>query len=196
MILLETYGKEIVALLVPFVTWALNIFFRAKARLLLASPHTFKFVVQEPWLDPQGNQISPTQTIHTRSLLVKNDGKEAATKVEWVFDWKPLCINIWPSRHFEEHTEPDNRYVMIFESLAPTEYFRCEIFSINRDLPNLITVRSNQCVAQTINMYPQPILSNWKRRIAIFLMLAGLVLVVYATINLLQFLVLKTPFGY
>ncbi len=82
MTFLETYGKEIVALFVPLVTWALNTFFKAKARLLLASPHTFTFLVQQPLLDPQGKQISPSQTGHTRSLMLWNAGKDTATKVE------------------------------------------------------------------------------------------------------------------
>ena len=193
---LETYGKEIVSLLVPLVTWALNTFFKAKAKLLLASPHNFTFLVEQPLLDAQGNQIAPRQTVHTRSLMVWNGGKEPATKLEWVFNWKPLCINIWPSRHFVEHIEPDNRYVMIFDSLAPNEYMGCELMSINADPPNLITVRSDQCVAQTVSMYPQPVISNSRRRIGTVLRLAGLALVVYLTIVVLQFLVLKTPFGH
>ncbi len=196
MSILETYGKEIVAIMVPIVTWTLNILFKAKAKLVLATPHSFTFLVKEPLLDPQGKQLQPTQTVHTRSLLVRNAGKETATKVELVFNWKPLCVNIWPSRHFDEYTEPDNRYVMIFDSLAPQEYLGCELFSINFELPNLITVRSDQCVAQTINMYPQPAIPDWKRRLGIVLGLAGIALVVYLTIGLLQFLVLKTPLGH
>ena len=196
MTFLETYGKEVVALLVPLLTWVLNTFFRAKARLFLANPHTFTFLVPTPLLDPQGNQIAPRQTVHTRSLMVWNAGKETATKVEWVFNWKPLCLNVWPSRHFDEHTEPDNRYIIIFDSLAPNEYVGCELMSINAELPNLVTVRSDQCVAQSVNMYPQPVVSNSQRRIRTGLQLAGLALIVYLTILLLQFLVLKTPFGH
>jgi hypothetical protein len=146
-------------------------------------------------LNSQGQQIAPTQTVHTRSLLVWNAGKDTGTKVEWVFNWKPLCINVWPPRHFDEHTEPDNRYVVLFESLAPNEYLGCELFSINAELPSLLTVRSDQCVAQTISMQSQPVMPNWKRRIAVALMLAGTALVVYMTIVLLQFLVLRTPLG-
>ena len=56
--------------LVPLLTWVLNTLFRAKARLFLANPHTFAFLVQTPLLDPQGNQIAPRQTVHTRSLMV------------------------------------------------------------------------------------------------------------------------------
>jgi hypothetical protein len=120
MAFLETYGKEIVALLVPLVTWSLNTFFKAKAKLLLATPHTFTFLVQEPLRDQQGNVLRPTQTIQ------------------------------------------------------PNEYLGCEIFSINADLPNLLTVRSNQCVARTVNMYPQPVVANWQRRLGVVLVLGGL----------------------
>ena len=193
---LQNYAKEIVALLVPLVTWLLNTFFKARARLLLANPHTFTFLVQQPLLDAQGNQISPTQTVNTRSLMAWNAGKETATKLEWVFNWKPLCINIWPSRHFEERAAPDGRHVLVFESLAPNEYLICEVLSINVPLPDLVTLRSDQCVAQTISMYPQPVIPIWKRRVATVLVLAGLGLAVYAVIVLLQFLILKTPLGY
>lgn len=196
MTFLETYGKEIVALLVPLLTWVLNTFFRAKARLFLANPHTFTFLVQQPLLNPQGQQIAPNQTVHTRSLMVWNAGKETATKVEWVFNWKPHCLNVWPSRHFQDHTEPDGRYVVIFDSLAPNEYVGCELMSINADVPALIMVRSDQCVAQNVNMYPQPIVSNARRRVRTILQLSGLALIVYLAILLVQFLVLKTPFGH
>ncbi len=193
--LLETYGKEVVALLVPLVTWSLNMFFRSKAHLNVATPHSFTFLVQQPLIDREGKQILPTQTVHTNSFIVYNSGREAATKLELVFNWKPMCLNIWRSRHFEEHVEPDGRYVLIFQSLSPNETLGCEILSVNSDLPNLITVRSDQCVAQFVNMYPQPVLSPVKRRLVVLLLAAGLAAVVYVAILLIQFLVLKTPLG-
>lgn len=192
----QTYGKEIVSLMVPLIAWALNSFFKAKAKLHVALPHQFTFLVQQPLFDAQGNQTSPTQTVHTNSFMVRNAGREAATKVEMVFNWKPMCLNIWPPRHFEEHIEPDRRYVLIFDSLAPGEVLGCEVLSVNSDLPNLVTVRSDQCVAQNINMYPQPTVSNTFRVIATALMALGLAAAMYFSILLVQFLVLKTPFGH
>ncbi len=113
-----------------------------------------------------------------------------------MFNWKPLCVNLWPPRHFDEKTEADNRYIMVFDSLAPGEYLTCEIFSINYDLPRLLTVRSDQCVAKTVEMMPQPVIADWQRRLGVVLGLAGFVLLVYGSIVLLQFLVLRTPFGH
>lgn len=193
MIILQNYGKEIVALVVPLITWWLHTFLRSKARLNVATPHSFTFLVQQPLIDHEGKQISPTQTVHTNSFIVYNSGREPATKLELVFNWKPMCLNLWPMRHFEEHTEPDGRYVLIFPSLSPNETLGCETLSVNADLPNLITVRSDQCVAQFINMYPQPVVGPTKKRIHGFLLAAGLAAVVYGFIVLIQLLVLKTP---
>jgi len=193
---IETYGKEIVALLVPVITWTLNRFFRGKARIQVASPHQFTFLVQEPLIDAQGNQVSPTQTVQTNSFIIRNAGREPATKVEVVFNWRPMCLNLWPVRHYEEHIEPDQRYALIFDSLAPGETQSIELLSVNRDLPALVTARSTECVARNIPMYPQPIVSNWIRLIATFLMALGMAAAVYLIIVLAQFLVLKTPYGH
>jgi hypothetical protein len=45
-------------------------------------------------------------------------------------------------------------------------------------------------------MYPQPVVPNSQRRIRTGLQLAGLALIVYLGILLLQFLVLRTPLGH
>jgi len=196
MTFLETYGKEIVSLLVPILTWVLNGFFKAKAKLQVALPHQFTFLVQQPLIDAEGKQISPTQTVKTNSFIIRNAGREPANKVELVFNWKPMCLNLWPVRHYEEHVEPDSRYVLIFDSLAPGEVLGVEVLSVNQDLPNLVTVRSAQCIAQNLNMYPQPVVSNSVRIGATVLMALGLAAAVYLAIILVQFLVLKTPLGH
>lgn len=196
MTFIENYGKEIVAILVPLITLVLNRLFKSKAKLEVATPHQFMFLVQEPLKDDQGQQISPTQTLRTSSIIVRNSGSEPATNVELVFNWKPMCLNLWPVRHFTEHIEQDGRNIIIFDSLAPGEVQGCEFLSVNKELPNLITVRSTECVAQNINMYPQPVVSNTMRISAAFLMLMGLATTVYISIVLLQFLILKTPLGH
>ena len=196
MTFLENYGKEIVSLLVPLLTWVLNGFFKAKAKLQVALPHQFTFRVQQPLIDGEGKQISPTQSVETNSFIIRNAGREPANKVELVFNWKPMCLNLWPIRHYEEHVEPDNRYVLIFDSLAPGEVLGVEVLSVNQDLPNLLTVRSAQCTAQNLNMYPQPVVSNSVRIGATILMSLGLAAAVYLAIILVQFLVLKTPLGH
>lgn len=192
----ETYGKEIIALAVPVIAWALSYFFRARAKLLLATTHTFTFLVQVPLRDAEGSQVRPDQTLQTRSLLVTNSGRATATKVELVFNWKPLCLNVWPPRHFDEITEPDKRYTLVFDSLAPNEHLDCHLLAANNQVPDLVTVRCDQGVAKEIPMLPQPVFSAWQRRVAAFFLFAGVAAAIYGFIVLLQFLVLKTPLGH
>ncbi len=94
MTFIETYAKELVSPIIALVIWALNNLFKPRAKLLLAQPHTFTFLVQEPLRDEQGNIIKPTQTVHTISFLLKNDGTETAKNIELVFNWKPPCHNL------------------------------------------------------------------------------------------------------
>ena len=194
--ILQTYGKEIFSLLVPLIAWILNTLFRARAKLVIARPHAFTFLVEQPLVDPSGKTLSPTQTMVTSSYFLANTGRETATGVEIVFNWKPYCINVWPARHYEERVELDRRCSITFASLSPREHIVIEIFNINNDLPELVIARSDQCVARTTNMLPQPVVSAWKRRVAVFLLFAGVAASIYVITLLLQFLVLKTPYGH
>jgi len=189
------YGKEIVAALVPFIAWVLNVGFKAKARLQYSLPHTWRFIVQEPWLDSTGAQISPTQTVQTGSIYLRNPGRETATNVEVVLNWEPKCVNIWPARHFTAKKDDNGRYSAIFDSLAPGEELGIEIFSINAELPIVLTVRCDQCAAKNIPMFPQEVQSRQRRLTYSVLRWIGAATVIYGVIVLLQFLILRTPLG-
>ena len=85
--------------------------------------------------------------------------------------------------------------LLFFESLAPNEHFGLEIVTFNTEIPIIVTLRSHECVAENIKMYPQPFVAKWKIRIAQGLMFTGLGVVTYFLILGIQFIVLKTPFG-
>lgn len=194
MTIFETYGKEIVALVVPLITVLLNGVFRSKAKVQYALPHQFNYIVHEPLIDPQTkNILRPTQSVQTNSFFIRNAGREAATNLELVFNYEPKCLNIWPLRHCERHVEPDGRYVMIFASLAPKETIIAETLTINSDPPALITVRCDQCAGERIAMYPQPVVGSFKRNSFFFLLLLGMASAVYIAILVIQFLVIRTP---
>lgn len=133
----QLYGKEIVALLVPCITWVLNSSQRGEAKLIRGVRHTHKFLVNEPLTNARGEQVSPTQLAHTASVVVHNVGRKSATNVELVFNFKPMCINFWPLRSKTEKLQDDGRDVYLFDSLAPGEFIGFELLSVNRDLPAL-----------------------------------------------------------
>lgn len=190
--LFQTYSKEIVALLVPFITWLLNAPQRDRVKLIHGTRHAFTFIVQQPLLNQQGQVVSPTQNVLTASVMIQNAGKKTAKNVEMVFNWKPMCINMWPSRHIEEKTEPDGRYCITMTSLAPGEFVGFELLAVNANLPNLITARSDEAVATEVLMAPQQVHPAWKRRTGVVLIFAGMAAVSYLILTALQ-LVLWTP---
>lgn len=190
---LKTYAKELVALFVPCLSAIIARLKETRVRLTYSTPHGYTFLVQEPLRGPQGAVISPTQAVHTRSFFFRNAGRAIAHNVEIVFNWKPLCLNVWPSRHFEENTEPDNRYVLIFASLAPGEFFGCELLSVNNDLPALITVRSDEMFGIPVSMSPQPIVPRWRTMWVTALAFIGLAAGIYLLLIGLQWLILNTP---
>ena len=191
---LAKYGKEIVALLVPFITWFLNIGIKPKAKLIWTSPHSFVFLVQEPLQGPDGKIVADTQRVCTASIRIINTGREVANKVELVFNWKPHYLNLWPVRSYEMKTDQDSRHILIFDNLSPKEEIGIEIMSINADLPDLIQVRSAECVAKKVSMMWIAYVSPRKIAAARFLLLIGCSATVYILIALIQFLVLKTPY--
>lgn len=191
--LLHTYGKELVSLIVPFITWFLNVGVKAKAKLIWASPHSFTFLVPEPIRDAEGNILKTKQTVHTASIKVINAGRDTAHKVELVFNWQPQLLNLWPVRHFDHKTAEDGRHSIIFENLSPKEEIGLEIMSFNNELPDLLMVRSAECTAQRVPLMWIKHVPSWKIALAKLLLLTGLGATVYVAIALIQFLVLRTP---
>jgi len=74
---------------------------------------------------------------------------------------------------------PDNRYAIVFDSLSPKESLFIHILSVNGELPNLTTVRSDQCVAQYVETQPMQVISRFKVRIFSALFYIGLFTCVY-----------------
>jgi hypothetical protein len=191
----STYGKEVVSLIVPFITWFLNVGIKARAKLIWTSPHSFTFLVQEPITDTEGNVLHPTQKVCTASIKVINSGRDTANKVELVFNWKPQYTNLWPVRQYEQKIVQDNRFILIFDNLSPKEEIGLEIMSVNDDLPALLVVRSAECTGLNVPLMWIRYVAPWRIHIARLLLLIGLSASVYGLIALIQFLVLRTPHG-
>ncbi|RSZ40244.1 hypothetical protein EJO66_08920 [Variovorax beijingensis] len=191
MTFLESWGKEVVALLVPVVTWILNVGIKSKAKLLWAKPHSFTFLIAEPQI-VDGQKVADLQNVYTASYRLVNTGREAATNVQVVFNWKPRYVNVWPIRKYEESVDPDGRCTFTFSSFAPKEEGGFEVMSINAALPEIVSVRSDQCVAQVVGMRWTRWVPQWRITFVQFLCFLGLATLVYGFIVLVQLLVLRT----
>jgi hypothetical protein len=182
----QTYSKELAALAAVLITWALNRYARPRARLLYSVRHAWTTLVEEPLKDPEGKVLAERQAINTASLVINNDGRDTAKNVEIVFNWKPMFLNVWPARHFEEKASAHNRHSLFFQSLAPKEAINIELISINANLPAMVTVRSDEVTAQERGMMLQPIHPNWKLALFTWFFLAGIAATGYLVALLIQ----------
>lgn len=187
------YIKEVISITTPFLGWILNTRFQKKVRIVWSVRHAFTFLIQEPLLGADQQVIFATQTVHTASISVTNSGKITATNVEIVFNWRPQYINVWPIRSFEEKIAADKRFSIHLENLASGEPFGFELFSINRDLPEIIHVRSEQSVAKLVYMTPQIIPKPWLVQVVRYLSLIGFGATLYMLAILIQLIANSRP---
>lgn len=190
--ILSQYGKEIISILVPFITFLLNSYFKGSAKVSIGELHFFSFLIEEPLKDEHGNIVNTKQTVNTKSYIIVNDGREAAKKLELIFNYKNMYLNVWPVRQYTESYDPNGRYVITFDYIAPKEDFRCEVLSINSEIPELLIARSEQGLAKSISLYPQKVFNPLFVKFiqsCIFIGMAGFV---YILIVILQWLITKT----
>ncbi|MBG0667486.1 hypothetical protein I4P15_03260 [Enterobacter roggenkampii] len=189
---IKTYGKEIFSLLVPLVTFFLNYIFKGRVKIIFGDVNGFTYLINEPLLDDKKEIIKEKQLVHTKSVFLQNIGKESASRLEIVFNYRPMYFNVWPVRHYQEFNEGDGRYIIIFENLAPKDFMRIEVLSINHDLPAILSVKAKECVAKEVAFYPQMVINQYLKRFLMFLMMLGMAAFVYILIIVLQWLLIKT----
>jgi hypothetical protein len=185
---LQQYLKEIAAVACVFVAYLLNQHLKPRAKLIYGVRDETSLLVEEPLRDANGNQIAARQILHTTSLSITNVGKETAKNVEITFNWKPQFLNVWPARHFEERPSQHERHTIFLESMAPAEMFGIDMMSINRQLPMITVVRSDECEAKKVEMEPTIVHPKWFVAIVAVLMVSGLGVIFYAIISLIDFI--------
>ena len=187
---LGQYSKEIVSILVPILVWVLNGGLRRKARLLWTEQHSSSILTEEKYQDGDETKSRPV-AVCNRSLYFKNAGSQAAKSIELVFNWQPQCMSLVPHRCYQEKSNPDGRYIIQIDNLAPKEWFVCNLFSV-RELPQLVTVRCEQTVPRYLESSPQEVHPRWKMTIVAYLMAVGLATSVYLLLVVSQYILIKT----
>lgn len=180
------YSKEIGALVIALVVAIFTRAIQPRAKLIHSVRHQFHYLLQEPIRDHEGQVVSPTQNVKIMSMSTFNAGRSTATKVELVFNWKPQFFNVWPLRHYEEREHSDRRFSIVLESLAPKESFGVELLAVNREIPGLCNVRSEQCESVEKEMKPQIVV---KRPLMVLLwtfLIVGFVTTIYLMLSLIQ----------
>lgn len=192
MSILTQYGKEIFAFVIPVFTLIINKFFKNSAKISFGKLHQYSYLIDRDVSGEGGESLPQKVVVHTESYVFNNEGREAATSLEIVFNYKPMYLNIWPSRHYTIKTDPDQRYILFFEYLAPKESITCALMSVDSALPVLLSVRCKEGVAENITIIPQKRQRPLLIKFVGVLIFMGSVSLVYSAVVLLQWLLLKT----
>lgn len=190
--ILTQYGKEIFAFVIPVFTLVINKFFKNSAKISFGKLHQYSYLIDSDLNAGDGGGAGRKVVVHTESYVFNNDGREPATSLEIIFNYKPMYLNIWPSRHYTIKTDPDQRYIMMFDYLAPKESIRCAIMSVDSNLPSLLSVRCKEGLAENITLVAQKQYRPMFIKFLGLLIFMGSVSLVYAVVVLLQWLLLKT----
>lgn len=174
---IQQLHHEIISGIFALVLAAIRYLFRSKARIVWSSPHDFTFLIQHaPGTNP------PSMNITTASIFVQNAGRSSANDVEITFNYRPENFNIWPDRQYETAVNPNNRFTIKLSSMSPKEHIQIELISIPQP-PEVLHVRSKECVGNRIVMRPVQVFSKYFNRLIIVLLFFGIAAVFYTIIT-------------
>jgi hypothetical protein len=153
-------------LLTSVILWI----FTARVGLIWGVSHTFYHRLRHD----DGEIGVPTVTI-----TVQNNGRARATFVEVVFNWPVDTCSVWPQRAYEVKRNPEGRMCIQFADLGPKEYLQIHLIDVNKDLPDVLTVRCAEAMGKQVPLAPMRVFPAWFLRTLWLLIFVGLFSAVY-----------------
>ncbi len=153
-------------LLTTVVLWL----FTARVSLIWGISHTFFHRLRHE----DGEIGVPTATI-----TVQNFGRARATLVEVVFNWPVETYSVWPQRAYDVKRNPEGRMCIQFADLGPKEYIQIHLIDVNKELPNVLTVRCAEAQGSKVPLAPMRVFPSWFLRTLWLLILLGLFSAIY-----------------
>lgn len=182
------YSAQLFAIALVVLTVLIQHMLRLRPRIIYSVKHASNYPVEQTLQDVEGNAVQQVQIVRTASIVAQNTGREAATNVEFTFNYKPPIYTVWPGRAFTEAATGMGRWMVKLDSMAPGEQFMIEIMSINQDLPLLSSMRSDEIEGKLIAMIPQRQWPTWFNLLVGLLFLLGLGTVFYWAVRVIDYL--------
>lgn len=192
------YQKEIFSVASAALTGIIRYFGKPRARLIWAVPATFSHQVQPPVQQDNAVQTLPPLLVHTRAVILRNDGKEPLTNVQVLFNGIPGNINLWPPRLFQKTVhDQDQRCTLTFDTLAPGESVDIQLLAVDNvalplnagGIPAVLSVKAKEVLAVLVDIRPSIAQPKWVLRIKTVLMLTGIAGIIFVGLSVLKWLV-------
>jgi hypothetical protein len=176
-----TTSNEVLAVIVTaglsLLAWFALRIIAPRGRLVWGVGHHFTFLTQ--------NREGQRLLIHTRNIALQNVGRAVIENVELVLNYAPEHYEIWPKRAFAEVPTP-NAFVVDFRSVNPRESVSLHMISAEVELPRVMAVRFRGGTGTEVLMAPQRLWPTWLLRLVVFVLLSGVVGLIYLVVRLIQ----------
>ncbi len=170
------------SILFAILTWLAS----ARASLIWGVPHIFYHRIN----GPEGEV-----GVSTATVSVSNPGRARATELEVVFNWYVPDVSVWPQRAYSITTNPEGRMCIHIKDLGPREYIQIHMLDVQRNLPDVLTVRCAEAQGKQVNIVPMRLYSNWFNIALVSLMFVGFFAIVLLVVSILRSLAAASGFG-
>ncbi|WP_069055160.1 hypothetical protein [Bosea sp. RAC05] len=112
--------------------------------------------------------------VHTRDLIIKNAGRLIAEDVEFVLNYPPMHVAMYPPVNHQVINQPGDRQIFRIERLNPQEFVLLSLLQTKIAVPDIVSVRYKGGPGKQIQMVPMRAYPNWFNVTAFVLFILGI----------------------
>lgn len=188
----KPYDAQIVSFILTLLTAIVFWIAQARVKLRWGFQHGFSHRIDPAPRNEKGEDNSDSGPenmqpimVRTASFWIANEGRRTASNVEITFNYRPDNFSIWPQRNYETVPNPEGRLIFKFASVSPKEAFTINLITIGSDVPDLLSMRSDEASGRKIPIIFVKKFSNKFYAIMAFFIATGFFSTVYIFVSLL-----------
>jgi hypothetical protein len=170
--ILEIVPVQLLSLGLATLISIVGYFLKPRVKIIWGQKTNFSHILRPK---KEGDTAVRVSTAH---YIIQNAGRAPAKDVEIVLNYAPDEVSVWPQRLYELKLNNEQRQILKLEFLAPKEYVEILLLNIRNDLPDVLSVKSPDCVGKAVNIGYHHIYPKWVYSLMLFGMFLGGVFVI------------------
>lgn len=154
----------VIAAILSMVGWIIIRVYIGQGKIAWAFSHQHAFYL---------SHLNPPVLAYTKEIWIQNIGRSIAEDVEIVFVFRPEHFEVWPQRHYEVLTNPENNLTIKMDTLNSREFVTISLFQTAMEPPVVTSVRWCGGQGKLVQMGPQQIRPRWFIMLLTALLLLG-----------------------
>lgn len=160
-------SPNIVAAILTFILTIIHRIAQPRPKIVWGTSHGFSFIV--PRTDPPG----PDFLVHTQTVFIQNVGRESASDIEVILNYRPHNLSLWPQLVYSTTSNPENKYIIKIENLGRREFTQIEMLHSVGDMPAVLRIRTPRGECKQAPMAPMQVFPASVRFFLLITLLLG-----------------------